>query len=92
LPRAAALLDVQILSDVTAVVDADTFVRSIYAGNALVTVKSADTKKVLTIRASNFDPVAADGGDAPIEAVTARRTRRSPTLSPRRSSRANGRS
>ena len=66
-PRVAALLDVQILSDVTAIVDADTFVRPIYAGNALVAVKSADAIKVLTVRASSFDPVAADGGNAAIE-------------------------
>jgi len=69
MPRAAALLDVQILSDISDVVDADTFVRPIYAGNALATVKSADAKKVITVRAASFDPVAAEGGSAPIEAA-----------------------
>jgi len=69
MPRAAALLDVQILSDISGVVDADTFVRPIYAGNALATVKSADAKKVITVRAASFDPVPAEGGVAPIEAA-----------------------
>ncbi|MCA3387662.1 MAG: electron transfer flavoprotein subunit alpha/FixB family protein [Roseomonas sp.] len=69
MPRAAALLDVQILSDISDVVDADTFVRPIYAGNALATVKSADAKKVITVRAASFDPVPAEGGSAPIEAA-----------------------
>ena len=69
MPRAAALLDVQILSDIADVVDADTFVRPIYAGNALATVKSADAKKVITVRAASFDPVPAEGGSAPIEAA-----------------------
>ena len=69
MPRAAALLDVQILSDVSDVVDADTFVRPIYAGNAMATVKSADAKKVITVRAASFDPVPAEGGSAPIEAA-----------------------
>ncbi len=66
MPRVAALLDVQPISDISAVVDADTFVRPIYAGNALATVKSADAKKVITVRATGFDPVPADGGSAPI--------------------------
>jgi electron transfer flavoprotein alpha subunit len=70
LPRVAALLDVQQLSDISEVIDADTFVRPIYAGNALATVKSADAKKVITVRASNFDPVAAEGGSAAIENIS----------------------
>jgi electron transfer flavoprotein alpha subunit len=69
LPRAAALLDVQPISDVSEVIDADTFVRPIYAGNALATVKSADAKKVVTVRAASFDPVAAEGGSASVERV-----------------------
>jgi len=69
MPRVAALLDVQVVSDVARIVDADTFVRPIYAGNALATVKSSDAKKVLTIRAASFDPVPAEGGSAPIEEV-----------------------
>ncbi len=69
MPRVAALLDVQPISDIVAVVDSDTFVRPIYAGNALATVKSADTKKVLTVRAANFDAAAADGGTASVEDV-----------------------
>ena len=67
LPRAAALLDVQSISDVSAVLDADTFVRPIYAGNALATVRSSDPIKFVTVRAASFDPVAEDGGNAPIE-------------------------
>ncbi len=69
MPRAAALLDVQPISDISAVVDADTFVRPIYAGNALATVKSADAKKVITVRATGFDPVPAEGGSAEIVAA-----------------------
>jgi len=69
LPRVAALLDVQPISDIAAVIDADTFVRPIYAGNGMATVKSSDTKKVITVRAASFDPVAADGGGASIEPV-----------------------
>lgn len=71
LPRVAALLDVQPISDISDVMDADTFVRPIYAGNALATVKSADAKKVLTVRASSFDPVSAEGGSAAVENVAA---------------------
>ncbi len=71
LPRAAALLDVQPISDIAAVVDADTFVRPIYAGNGMATVKSSDAKKVITVRAASFDPVAAEGGSAAIESIAA---------------------
>jgi electron transfer flavoprotein alpha subunit len=67
MPRVAALLDVQPISDIAAVVDADTFVRPIYAGNGMATVKSSDAKKVITVRAASFDPVAADGGSASVE-------------------------
>ncbi|PWJ20963.1 electron transfer flavoprotein subunit alpha/FixB family protein [Jannaschia seohaensis] len=70
MPRIAALLDVMILSDVTAVVDADTFERPIYAGNAIQTVKSSDATKVMTIRTSTFD-AAGDGNSAPIETIAA---------------------
>jgi electron transfer flavoprotein alpha subunit len=67
MPRVAALLDVQPISEVSAVEDADTFVRPIYAGNALATVRSSDAKKVMTVRAASFDPVAVEGGNASIE-------------------------
>jgi electron transfer flavoprotein alpha subunit len=70
MPRVAALLDAQPISDVSDVIDADTFVRPIYAGNALATVKSSDAKKVITVRAASFDPVPAEGGSASIESVT----------------------
>jgi electron transfer flavoprotein alpha subunit len=69
LPRVAALLDSQPISDIAGVVDADTFVRPIYAGNAMATVKSSDAKKVITVRAASFDPVANEGGSATIEAA-----------------------
>jgi electron transfer flavoprotein alpha subunit len=66
MPRAAALLDAQIISDIAGVVTADTFVRPIC--NALATVKSADSNKVITVRAASFDPVR--------PRVAARRSRR----------------
>ena len=66
MPRVAALLDVMILSDVSGVVDGDTFERPIYAGNAIQTVKSSDAVKVMTIRTSTFD-AAGTGGSAPVE-------------------------
>ncbi len=69
LPRVAALLDVQQISEVVAIENADTFVRPIYAGNALATVKSADTIKVMTVRATAFDAAPAIGGSASVEAV-----------------------
>jgi electron transfer flavoprotein alpha subunit len=68
LPRVAALLDVAQISDIVAVEAADTFVRPIYAGNALATVKSADAVKVITVRTTAFD-AAAGGGAAAIESV-----------------------
>jgi len=67
MPRVAALLDVAQVSDIIEVVDADTFVRPIYAGNALATVKSSDATKVVTVRGTNFDPAAAEGGSASVE-------------------------
>jgi len=70
MPRVAALLDVQIISDASGVVDADTFERPIYAGNAIQTVKSKDAKKVITFRTSTFD-AAGEGGSASIETVSA---------------------
>ena len=70
MPRIAALLDVMILSDVTAVIDADTFERPIYAGNAIQTIKSSDATKVMTVRTSTFD-LSGDGGSAPVETIGA---------------------
>lgn len=69
LPRAAALLDTQQISDISAVVDADTFERPVYAGNAIATVKSSDSIKLITVRGTTFDPVDADGGSSPVEDV-----------------------
>lgn len=68
MPRVAALLDMQQISEITQVVSADTFVRPIYAGNALETVQSLDTIKIITVRATAFDKVA-DGGNAQIVEV-----------------------
>ena len=70
LPRVAALLDVAQISDIVAVEGADTFVRPIYAGNALATVKSADPVKVITVRTTAFD-AAPQGGSAAVEALGA---------------------
>jgi len=69
-PRVAALLDVAQISEITAVESADTFVRPIYAGNALATVKSADAVKVITVRSTAFDAVD-DGNGAEIESLAA---------------------
>ena len=71
LPRVAALLDVAQISEIVAVASPDTFVRPIYAGNALATVKSGDRIKVVTVRTTGFDAALAQGGSAAMEAVTA---------------------
>jgi len=71
MPRAAALLDVQQISEISAVESPDTFVRPTYAGNALATVQSADKIKIITVRATAFDAVAAEGGSAAIENAAA---------------------
>ena len=70
MPRLAALLDVHQISDVTAIENADTFVRPIYAGNAMATVQSTDNIKILTIRASAFPAVVSKGGQIPIKNLT----------------------
>ncbi len=70
MPRVAALLDAMLISDVSGVVDANTFERPIYAGNAIQTVKSSDAKKVVTFRTSTFD-AAGEGGSAAVETVSA---------------------
>lgn len=69
MPRVAALLDVAQISDISAVVSEDTFERPIYAGNAIATVQSSDAIKVLTVRGTAFDPVAAEGGSAAVETL-----------------------
>jgi electron transfer flavoprotein alpha subunit len=71
MPRVAALLDVAQVSDIVAVESADTFVRPIYAGNALATVQSSDAVKVITVRATGFDAAPATGGSAVVENVVA---------------------
>ena len=70
-PRIAALLDVAQISDIVAVESADTFVRPIYAGNALATVQAKDTKKVVTVRTTGFDAAAATGGSGAVETIAA---------------------
>ncbi len=71
MPRTAALLDVQQISEISGIESPDTFVRPIYAGNAMATVQSGDPIKVITVRTTAFDPAAAEGGSAPVEAVEA---------------------
>jgi len=71
MPRVAALLDVQQISDIVKVESADTFVRPIYAGNALATVQSSDVKKVITVRTTAFEAAPATSGSAPITALSA---------------------
>lgn len=71
MPRVAALLDVSGISDITEVVSDDTFIRPIYAGNAMATVKSSDKIKVVGVRTTAFDPVAETGGSASVETVAA---------------------
>ena len=70
MPRVAAKLDVAQISDITAVESADTFIRPIYAGNAMMTVKSSDAKKVITVRPTTFEKVG-DGGSASVETIDA---------------------
>ena len=69
-PRVAAMLDVMQVSDVLSIESADTFTRPIYAGNAIATVKSSDTRKVLTVRGTAFPKAAATGGSASVESVS----------------------
>ena len=71
MPRVAALLDVAQISDIITVESPDTFVRPIYAGNAFATVKSSDAIKIITVRSTGFDAVAATGGSATIENISA---------------------
>ena len=71
MPRVAALLDVSQISEIVSVESEDTFKRPIYAGNAIATVQSSDAVKVLTVRGTAYDPVAAEGGSATIEVVEA---------------------
>ena len=71
LPRLSALLDVQQISEITEVVSEDTFKRPIYAGSCIATVKSTDSTKVITVRATAFDPANASGGSASIETISA---------------------
>ncbi len=70
LPRVAALLDVAQISDIISVIDAQTFKRPFYAGNAIATVQSSDAIKVISVRGTAYDPVAAEGGNATIESNT----------------------
>ena len=69
MPRVAAVLDIAQISEISAVIDGDTFVRPTYAGNAIATVKSIDAKKVITVRATAFDAAPAEGGNAAVASV-----------------------
>ena len=71
MPRVAALLDVSQISEISAIESPDTFVRPIYAGNAMATVQSSDAIKIITVRATGFEKAAAEGGSASVEAVAA---------------------
>ena len=71
MPRVAALRDVQQISEISEVIDTDTFVRPIYAGNAMATVKSSDSLKVITVRGTSFEAAEDNGGSAAIEQVEA---------------------
>jgi electron transfer flavoprotein alpha subunit len=71
MPRVGAKLDVQPISDITAVIDENTFQRPIYAGNAIATVQSSDSVKVITVRGTGFDAASAEGGSAEISPVDA---------------------
>jgi electron transfer flavoprotein alpha subunit len=70
-PRVAALIDVMQISDIIGVEDSNTFIRPIYAGNAIATVRSSDAKKVITVRGTTFEKAAREGGNASIENVEA---------------------
>ena len=70
LPRAAALLDVAQISDISAVVSEDTFERPIYAGNCIATVQSSDSIKVITVRTTSFDSSDSEGGTASVESIS----------------------
>lgn len=72
LPRAAALCDSQQISEITKVIDADTFERPVYAGNAIATVKSSDAIKFITVRGTAFDPVSDEGGSASVEDIASK--------------------
>ena len=71
MPRVAALKDVQQISEISEVIDAETFVRPIYAGNAMATVKTSDSIKVITVRGTSFEAAQEDGGSASIEKIDA---------------------
>ena len=71
MPRVAALKDVQQVSEISEVIDAETFVRPIYAGNAMATVKTLDSIKVITVRGTSFEAAQEEGGSAPIEKIEA---------------------